>query len=76
MKISIFSVLVCLVLRSAAWALPIHDVGGLRIIEHPDPEKRELLQNIVSHIDPKVGSDPNNYRLPGTRAHFSSMVKD
>jgi hypothetical protein len=38
-------------LAAHAVAVPTHHVGAFRIIEHPNPEKRQLLQNIVGTID-------------------------
>ena len=52
MRLSAVSALVYLAAQAASFALPIHDVGGLKIIEHPDPEKRQLLQNIVCYPKP------------------------
>jgi hypothetical protein len=47
MRLPIICALVWLAAQAESLAVPIHDVGGLRIIEHPDPEKRQSLQNIV-----------------------------
>ncbi|KIY02701.1 uncharacterized protein Z520_01166 [Fonsecaea multimorphosa CBS 102226] len=48
MRLSVVSVLACLAARAAGLAFPGHSFGGLNIIEHPDPEKRQLLQDIVT----------------------------
>ncbi|KIW28430.1 uncharacterized protein PV07_08096 [Cladophialophora immunda] len=48
MRLTIVSVFACLAAWVAALALPGQNFGGLKIIEHPDPEKRQLLQDIVT----------------------------
>lgn len=47
MKLTFVSIIGLLTAQLAAFAVPSHNPGGLRIIEHPDPEKRALLQNLV-----------------------------
>ena len=47
MKLIFASLLGLLAVQLTALAVPSHNLGGLKIIEHPDPEKRALLQNLV-----------------------------
>jgi hypothetical protein len=37
-------------LTAHAAAVPTQNVGALKIIEHPNPAKRQLLQNIVGSV--------------------------
>lgn len=48
MRLSILSVLACSIVQAVTTVLPRHDTGRFKILEHPDPEKRQLLQNIVT----------------------------
>jgi hypothetical protein len=45
MRIALWTALAGLAAHAAA--VPTHNVGALKIIEHPNPAKRQLLQNIV-----------------------------
>jgi hypothetical protein len=47
MKISIISLLAFAVAQAASLTVPAHEFASLRILEHPDPSKRALLQNTV-----------------------------
>ncbi|OCT47613.1 putative beta-galactosidase A [Cladophialophora carrionii] len=51
MRVSTLWTLILWAAQAAALAVPIQDVGRLRIIEHPNPEKRQLLQDIVTWDD-------------------------
>ncbi len=48
MRFLVLSALACLASQTAALVLPSYDLGTFKIIEHPDPAKRQLLQNIVT----------------------------
>ncbi|KAI1622657.1 beta-galactosidase A [Exophiala viscosa] len=48
MKLIFASLFGLLAVQLAASAVPSHNIAGLRIIEHPDPKKRALLQNLVT----------------------------
>ncbi|KAK5329783.1 hypothetical protein LTR93_001371 [Exophiala xenobiotica] len=48
MKLILGSILALVATQLAALAVPSHNLGGFRVIEHPDPEKRALLQDLVT----------------------------
>ncbi len=47
MKLILGSILALAATHLAALAVPSHSLGGFRVIEHPDADKRALLQDLV-----------------------------
>jgi hypothetical protein len=47
MKLILGFILALVATQLAALAVPSHSLGGFRVIEHPDPDKRALLQDLV-----------------------------